>query len=318
MWVALVLGSLQHTPALAQIAEAEQLVVAPGATCLNRERLLARIVRWREGAGVDPGVVVAVRGDSQLSTRVYFSVSRATDAPTERILENAPSDCDQLHSAVALSIALAIDALFTTERTQPLPAADAQPVITHEPPGARRSHAYKLELGLFIGASVGVVPGMAAAAVPRLQLSISPWLTFALEGVGTYANDVSFTSGSGVVDTRVLGGGGDVCVGGETVERMSFVVCAGARGGMFMAKGDRLGPGLDKITSTRPWWALAASGQARAWIVPNVGIGLGIEALFALSTRNLVVTDQAKSVTQRLGVPRVGLAISVGPVFQFF
>jgi hypothetical protein len=139
-----------------------------------------------------------------------------------------------------------------------------------------------------------------------------------LEGLGSYANDVSFTTGAGVVNTRVLGIGGDACVGGETVERMSFVMCAGLRGGMFVAKGDRLGPGFDKVASTRPWWTLAASGQARAWIVPTIGIGLGIEALIALSARNLVVTDESRAISQKLVVPRVGLAISVGPVFRLF
>jgi len=99
---------------------------------------------------------------------------------------------------------------------------------------------------------------------------------------------------------------------------MSFVMCAGLRGGMFVAKGNRLGVGLLKVTSTRPWWALALSGQARAWIVPNIGIGLGIEALFALAARDLVVTDADKVVQQKLAVPRVGLAITVGPVIRFF
>lgn len=316
--IALLLFAAWPRAAIAQAPEPQELLsVSAGATCLEPERLLARITRWREGASADPSVRVRVRGDSQVSTRVYFSVWRAGSEPTERILENVPTDCDQLHSAVALSIALAIDALFSTERGQPLPAADPLPQIKREADSSSERFAFSLELGLLIGASVGVVPNMAPAALPRVQLSATRWLAFALEGVGTYANDVSFTSGTGVVNTRVLGVGGDACVGGETVERMSFVMCAGVRGGMFVAKGDRLGPGVDKVASTRPWWSLAASGQARAWIVPNVGIGLGIEALIALSARNLVLVDQDKGVTQKLNVPRVGLAISVGPVFRF-
>lgn len=320
LWLALAalwdpMRALSGASAAAQAADFEErLSVQPGATCLESERLEARIVRWREGAGIEPGVRVSVRGDSQLSTRVYFSVSRVGDAPTERTLENAPSDCDQLHSAVALSIALAIDALFSSEQVPPLPAADEPPRIEHAANATQTGSPYSLQLGLLVGASVGVVPNMAPAALPRVQLSVTPWLGFALAGVGTYASDVSFTSGSGVVDTSVIGGGGDACLGGETVERMSFVMCTGLRGGMFVARGDRLGAGLLKVTSTRPWWAVAVSGQARAWIVPNVGIGLGIEALFALASRDLVVTY----TEQRLSVPRVGLAISVGPVFRFF
>lgn len=296
----------------------ERLSVAAGAKCLDAEKLDARIMRWREGANMDPSVRVRVREDSQDSTRVYFSVWRAGGEPTERVLENVPTDCDQLQSAVALSIALAIDALFSAERAQQLPAADMVPEVSHDSGPTSAPFAVAFELGLLVGASVGVVPNMAPAAVPRVQLSVTRWLAFALEGVGSYADDVSFTTGTGVVNTRVLGGGGDACVGGETVERMSFVMCGGVRGGMFVAKGDRLGPGLDKVSSTRPWWALALSGQARAWIVPNIGIGLGIEALVAFSARNLVVTDESKYVTQKLSVPRVGLAITVGPVFRIF
>ena len=294
-----------------------QLTLDSGATCLERKRLIARIIRWRESEDVDATLKVQVWGDPKIATRVFFWVARDGVDPAERTLANAPSDCDELHSAVALSIALAIDSLFAGGTATPLTAAIE---ALEEKQQAKVDSAPKYrpfwEAGLLVGATLSVVPTVAAmAALPRVQYAILPWLAIAAEGVLTRAERLPFRTGPVTYDAMVIGGGLDLCVGGETAERMSFYVCLGGRGGGFMTQGYGTGGNTSTIV-TRPWWALVGSAQARAWILPSFGIGIGIEGMFALLDRELsLVTEQGRQ-TQPL--QPFGLAVSGGPVFRFF
>jgi hypothetical protein len=295
-----------------------QLTLDSGATCLERQKLISRIVRWRETENVDSSLRVQVWGDPKVATRVFFSVSRDGVDPAERTLANAPSDCDELHSAVALSIALAIDSLFASKDNTPLSAAlenleekqadNAQP---KEPPYRRF-----WEADLLVGATLGVVPGTAMAALPRVQVALLPWLAVAAEGIVTRAERLTFGAGPNTFDAMVLGIGLDGCFGGETAERMSFYVCAGVRGGGFSTQG--YGFSSSELV-TEQWWAVAGSSQARAWILPAFGIGIGIEAMFALYQRDLVAKSGQPGVADQLQpVQPFGLAVSGGPVFRFY
>jgi hypothetical protein len=307
-------------PATARVPSLADLVgVDAGATCLDRDTLIERIERWRQHTSADPSIRVQVRGDPELATRVFFSVVRVGTPPTERVLNNAPLDCDQLHSAVALSIALAIDAILSADRatfvapmaivpkTAPPPAA--KPPLRRPAGGPNRY----LEVGLMGGASVGVVTNLAAAALPRLQFAPVPWFAVALTGLATQDGHATIAGADGQFSATVLALGLDACAGGETLERLSFFMCAGARAGQFTTQGTGYDPGYRRST---PWWAIAGSGQARAWIVPSVGIGIGVEALFALAPRDLVVEGSSPLLTR--ATSRVGINIAAGPVFRFF
>jgi hypothetical protein len=317
MALALVVGaaSARAQPIDPGVVLTESLTLSPGASCLERDRLIDRVVRWREGGTMDPSIRIQVRGDPRDATRVYFVVARAGVAPTERVLENAPTDCDQLHSAVALSIALAIDALLSAER-----AARAEPLAIPPPTaaGTRRSGAaaaWHMELGLLAGATVSVVPTTAPVLMPRVQLSPLPWVALAFEAAATWSDGIQVIGTPGRFDAAVWALGLDMCFGGETVERLSFFTCAGMRGGAFLTKGF----GFNRNRSlARRWWAVAASGQARAWIVPSVAIGISVEALFALAERQLSVYYGPTNATQQRTLSRFGLAITGGPVFRFF
>ena len=294
-----------------------QLTLDSGATCLERKRLVSRVIRWRESEDVDASLKVQVWGDPKIATRVFFSVAREGIDPAERTLANAPSDCDELHSAVALSIALAIDSLFAAPGEMPLTAAiealEETQQAKHD--ASRPRHKPFWEAGLLVGATLMVVPTVAMAALPRVHYALLPWLAFAAEGILTRAERLTFGAGPVSYDAMVFGGGLDACVGGETAERMSFYVCVGGRGGGFLTQGYGTG-GTASTAVTRQWWALTGSAQARAWILPSFGIGIGIEGLFALLERELSLVTELDRHTQSL--QSFGLAVSGGPVFRFF
>ena len=150
-----------------------QLTLDSGATCLERKRLISRIIRWRETEDVDATLRVQVWVIPKVATRVFFSVARDGVNPAERTLANAPSDCDELHSAVALSIAIAIDSLFAARNSAPLDggARGARAEAASQAGGAadRGTNAF-WEAGLLVGATLRVVPNRGDGCVTARPL----------------------------------------------------------------------------------------------------------------------------------------------------
>jgi hypothetical protein len=289
--------------------------VAAGATCLDRARLIGRIARWLQRTSIEAPLRVVVRGDAELPTRVFFSVVREPGDLAERRLDNAPSDCDQLHSAVALSIALAIEA--TLQR--PLAAASdipPEPVKTpgwQRPAPVRRPH---LELTVLGGASIGVLTSPALGGSSRLSISPLPWLEIAIAGLATHLEGETFPMVAGSIDETVIAGGLDACFGGETVQGVGFFMCVGGRGGTFRSAGS--GFNAQNLTHTSGWWALAGSGQGRFWLSGGIGIGTSVEALYSLVPRDLSALGMDGAPDRIKHLSRLGLSVTVGPVFRFF
>jgi hypothetical protein len=300
------------------IALDEIVSVDPGATCLDRARLIDRVARWLQRTEVDVPLGVQVRGDADLATRVFFLVKTEPGDSAERRLDNAPSDCDQLHSAVALSIALAIEA--TLQRP---PGSKGLPDVPDKPPGWQRkpaAHPMHLELALMAGASVGVLTGASFAGTPRLGFSPLEWLELSIVGLATHLSGETIAQvGGGSFESTLLAGGLDACIGGETTQGVSFFMCAGGRFGSFRGAGSGFNAG--NVTSFKPWWALAGSGQARFWISSAIAVGTSVEALYALAQRDIVVRParpEDDSPEVRRPVSSLGLSVTIGPVFRFF
>jgi hypothetical protein len=279
--------------------------------------LIERIARWLQRTSIEARLRVVVRGDSELPTRVFFSVVREPGDSAERRLDNAPSDCDQLHSAVALSIALAIEA--TLQR--PLAAANQIPTEPVKAPGWQRappSRQPHLEFTVLGGASIGVLTSPALGGSSRLSISPLPWLEIAIAGLATHISGETVSMVSpGTFDETVIAGGVDACFGGETVQGLGFFMCVGGRGGTFRSAGD--GFNSQSLTRTSGWWALAGSGQAKFWLSGGVGIATSVEALYSLVPRDLsVLGSDGASKDYIKHLSRLGLSVTIGPVFRFF
>jgi hypothetical protein len=291
------------------------VTLAPGATCLDRDRLIDRVARWLQRTTIEAPLRVVVRGDSELPTRVFFSVVREPGDSAERRLDNAPSDCDQMHSAVALSIALAIEATLQ----HPLTAAGDIPDDAvkapgwQRPPPPRRPH---LELAVLGGASIGVLTAPALGGSSRLAISPLSWLEIAITGLATHVPGESVAPIVGSFTQTVVAGGLDACFGGETVQGVGFFMCVGGRAGTFRSAG--MGFNTRNRAQTEGWWALAGSGQGRFWVSGVVGIATSVEALYSLVPRDLSVLGVDGAPDYVRHVPRLGLSVTVGPVFRFF
>jgi hypothetical protein len=296
-------------PKAAPRAVDDIVTVDPGSTCLERTRLIQRVERWLQRAEVEAPLHVHVRGDARVSSRVFFSVSTSPGASAERRLDNVPSDCDQLHSAVALSIALAIEATLQQGELAGAPPALAPPRADEGP-----SAPMHLELAILGGTSIGVLTDASWAVTPRLSLSLWSWFEVAIAGLGAFLDDQTIMGFSGKYSMVLWAIGIDLCVGGETTQRLGFYMCAGARGGPFQSQGEGIGKDLKR---TEAWWGVTGSGQARFWFTSIFALGGSVEAVYALRARQLTVLDKGQEVSRTV-VPRLGLSVTAGPVFRFF
>jgi hypothetical protein len=278
--------------------------VDPGATCLERGRLVQRVARWLDRAAVEIPLRVQVRGDPRVATRVFFSVRTDPGSPAERRLDNVPSDCDQLHSAVALSVALAIEATLQQGVASTPPKRRAEP-----------SQPMHLELALLGGASIGVLTDTSLTGSPRLTLTPLPWLQLAVATLGTYVNGQSVEPLDGRFDLTLLAIGLDGCVGGEATPALGFFMCVGGRGGPFRSEGRGFPM---RIKSTRGWWALTGSAQVRFWLSSVLALGASMEALYAPMLRRITVNGPDGLPIFQHTVSNVALSITVGPVFRLF
>jgi hypothetical protein len=307
-------GAPDSPPTPKGIALDEIVSVDPGATCLDRARLIERVARWLQRTEIGVPLRVQVRGDAELPTRVFFSVKTEPGESAERRLDNAPSDCDQLHSAVALSIALAIEA------TLQHPSGSGElPEVPDSPPGWQRKppdRPIHLELAVLGGASVGVLTGASVAGSPRLGISPFSWLELSIAGLATHLSGETVAQVAGSFESTLLAGGLDACFGGETTQGVGFFMCFGGRLGSFRSQGANFNHG--NLTSFAPWWALAGSGQGRFWITGSVAVGTSVEALYALAPHDIVVNNVDESAKLSKSVPRLGLSVTIGPVFRIF
>lgn len=94
---------------------ASVITVQRGASCLDAERFVAHVNMWLEGGAPPADLRVIVIGDTTNRQATTFEPQRGSRV-RKRDFRAAPKSCDELHAALGLAIALAIDA----ERIQQL------------------------------------------------------------------------------------------------------------------------------------------------------------------------------------------------------
>lgn len=335
----LVLGAL---PAGAQPAEpapaattpelplAEVVRVDAGATCLETERLTLRVARWRERDTVDSRIRVEVRGDDSAPTRVSFVVRMQGGPSAERTLSDAPSDCDQFHSAVALAVAVAIDSTLTDARAQaeaklPVPEAPPKPEPApllssakplSEPPPKQAAHEpLHIDFGLSLGAAARLLRTTTFAVAPRLWVAPKPWLALSATGLLTFASEQSVGTAPGQVSSTLAAFGAEACVGGEALSEVEAFACLGGRLGPLRHTGQGFTMSFAK---TNLWAAASGALQLRLWLDESMAIALSSEAFVPLAKYVILVDGVRGQVDQSVDLPAFGFDALLGPVFRFF
>jgi hypothetical protein len=291
---------------------AEAIRVDAGASCLDPDTLLRRVARWLGKDRVADEIRVEVHGGEHTQSEPWFAIERGEGERSERRLQNAPIDCDQLHSALALSIALAIDASVRGEATAEPPGEAEEPVEEATPP------YFRCALGALVEAASNVVSftGVAPAATVRVELGFARWLDLRVGASASRLGDQELAQGEGSFTAELVAGRIDVCPV-LAFPQLRVLACADGLVGAFRTVGYHFSGGSS--TQTEPYYALGGSLELQAEVLSWLGFAASVEIVVPLQRRSIALfAADGQSVAYQETLDPIGLLIGAGPVFRFF
>jgi len=291
---------------------AEAVTLEPGATCLEAERLTRRIARWLERDQIEQSIRVHVRGDERDSQAVRFSIEAAGGRRAERNLLDAPEDCAQMHAAVALSVAMAIDATLTDAAAEAVELPEdeelVEPTEPPEPPYHRGAIALLGQLGS------GVLPGLSPGAAIRWESGFMPWLDLRVGAFGTHLDEASVGAAPGSFASDVIAGRADVCAV-AALQRLRLLGCAGAAAGRFRTVGRGYS---ESETDNSQWWAVIAGLEAQIDLGQLVSLAVSVDLVVPTASWHVQVLGPDGRQVEAIELDPLGAMIGVGPIFRVF
>jgi hypothetical protein len=309
---------------------AEALTVEPGATCLDRARLLEGLQSWSDSPRVDLRVAIDVRGSATEAQVLEFQVRVGEDVVVERRFDPAPSRCADLHATVTLAIAIALDDTLATElgiveapspNPEPEPRDDgleqAEPEaddIPSRPPRElppRRRSGPPLAITAAGAMFAGVTPRVSAGGL--LSFDIRPRDHFDLRLGALVTHLPGFALDSGEVAVTLAAGRFDLCWGTEPMV-IRLRLCGGVAGGAAISRGS----GFDRnLRQTTPWFAGIAGVDVTLHLVGPLAVELRIEGVFPFQRTHVDVGREGGGLILREPFPVAGLLVALGPRFEF-
>lgn len=307
------------------LAVSDILSLDPGATCLEHDRLTEQVVTWLERDEIDPRLSVVVEGNPTEVHTLRFTLWARGEVIAERVFAPGPSRCQDLHSVVALAIALALDATVLEsvgiaasepeiEPPPPRPPAVPPPVVVQaEPrpdPGPdltprERPWSWGLHGGGLI--SIGAPPPLGGGAELGAELSWRKRLDVQLGMIVTSAGPQPIEDAT--LDITLLAGRADVC-GGPPMGRVRPRFCGGLVVGGAMAEGRGF---VRDFQSVVPWVAAAFGGDLRVLLVDRLAVSFDLDGLVSL-VRPVFDVREELQVRKLRDLPRFSATFGVGLV----
>lgn len=302
------------------------------AECLEAESLVPAVARWLGQEEIDRRISIAVRRDDGA---VVYGLYRDSTLVGRRTVTNLPSGCAELTTALALSIAVAIDATFFGAEQQPdavpspVPSATPSPVTPPRAPARprpkRRLRAPAARQATLRG-EAGLLWTTLPAARPLFSAGIDIAWSRHLETRTSILAATATTSplGSGEVETRLYAGRADACAA-SPAWRLELRACLGLGWGFVEARGIGF---LDRRSPSQPWLALPVRGEVR---IPfehtgarlSWGLLAAMDLVITLRRAQIGVVGQwqeaqprAEARTAVLTLPVLGGAATAGLYFE--
>lgn len=294
---------------------ADAVEVSAGTTCLDEARTVEHAVRWLERDRIDARQRIEVRAEVD---RVVLVVRTDGAIVVERSLSPVPADCADLHAAVGLALALAVDASVleslgvTAPAPTPLPAEDSEPAPEPTPPPVDAPPPRRRPLvGIELGATtmVGVPRGVAFGAAITGQLGVLPWLDVEVGIVATGGLPVAVDPGE-VVPVLTFARAG-LCPRRDLSPRIALRGCIGVDAGGLLA----FGRAFDEALLARlPWFAARTGIDLDVAVARRAALRLGLDAIVPVVRTEWAVEDGMGGVLAREGAANFGGALSIGVV----
>ena len=324
---ALTAASLVAAPVWAEPAPrplSEAIEVSESA-CLKRAELISSVETWLGRSAIDPSIRIQV--DETEPGHPRFVVLREGRPATERRFRGGNIACPDLRAAVALAMALAIDATILQAVLEPVPAEVEPPKVeppTIQPPKPEPKPKPKPkpkpepepeattpvsgEAAAIV--LLGVLPapafgGSLGAIVPigTFSLRIAAWATAATElslgkgdaRVGMVAGEISGCLARDLGALRVRG-------------------CAGAAGGGWSAEGS--GYDANRV-AVIPWFAATAGFGLEVPLSDALALVSRLNGYAPITRPTLEVSAPDDEPVAREEAPPGGISVSLGAMVGF-
>lgn len=217
----------------------DAVFVAPGASCLQRERLIAHVKMWLGRSQVDADLRVRVSGEAQDPQSVFFDIEQAGET-RRRVFSALPRSCDDVHAVLGFALALAIDAARLQREW-----LTANPQFTPT-----------LTLGVQASAAYSVLPEAALGVQTNLERSWATWFSTRADLFSLYTWNQRIAGSTGRFDVLLAAASLQACAGGWPDVRLRVGLCAGVALGLVHAWGQDYAP--DRAGTAL--WLAARSG----------------------------------------------------------
>lgn len=264
--------------------------------CLERPAFIGELEDWLERSSVDARLRVKV---GETSGTLWFSIKLGDGQPLTRQFPDLPPDCAGQRRAIALSIALAMDALAPETdgaRSSSSPwALSPQGIFTTplpERPGIGGTLMIRRKLLEWFRPSVGAFVAVAPNQTLRTDLPVrfDTWLVAArLEG----------------------------CFVLPAPSALSWLEI-GACFGPFVGALSTVARGIpDARSETRLWTALSTALELHVRMTRAVGVHLGADAFVSLQGSKVQVNGPAGQAVATQELPRLAGMVRIGPELFF-
>jgi len=284
----------------------EAISIEPGMTCLKKTTLVRYVEEWLERSQIDRRIRVEVEGSKSNADRAMFIVYKGDKFPNRSYFDSTADYCGEFHSALGLSIAMAISATFIEPQPKEGPS---------EPHYDQSSLVSLMLLG-----SYALLPGVAPGAEAYFESWYS-WLGLRAGVLGFFALEQSISEKTdGKYDATLIAGYVDLCSRASFYDALRFAVCAGVAGGQFRTEGIKE-KDSDMRTEARtfPWAAPSVGGDLALKLLDSLEVAVSVDVFVALWSRTIRITqtiDSKESSVDEQNLPQLGVTIGFGPVFH--
>lgn len=257
--------------------------------CIPEGALIEAVANWLERDEVDARLRIRVTAARETT----FIIRLGDGPPLVRDFPDLPGDCAAQTSALALSLALAIDAL-------------APPRAEAPPPGRRLGGSLLVTTGFPERAAVGGKVSIAGRATGPL------WLVVGASGL--VASDQELQAGSPTrFDAGLAAGSLSACAVLQATRAVGLEGCAGPALGATVTRGFDLEGGR---TESEVWLAIVPALGIHFALTARVGIHLGAELLVPLRGGTVRATGGDGTSLSR-PFPGLVAAFGLGPTASF-
>jgi hypothetical protein len=304
----IVLGAFGVRAARADSVPALQVLTVEGPACVGRDELARELAQRLGRDAIEDRFRVVVRGDTNGAS---FSILRDGQSLGERRLEGA-MDCAKLRSALAVAIAVAIDAGAIEQEKPPIAPLPVAPVERTPPLVAEpRPRVRRLSIGAFGAIFVDVLPVVVVGGGVSFGYHPLPLLLLRSSFIATDSGTVLL--GAAGSHASLLAGRVDGCL---VLGPSRFVshLCAGVAGGGVRADGFGL---ATNYSIERPWFAAVLRGDLQVHVAAGFHVVLGVDGLAPFVAPRYEVALPSGSTEHQVATPVLGFAADLGVQYEF-